>query len=223
MTVAGAKMVDVTLPVEQTEGTETVISVWFKSVGERVTENEPLLEVSTDKVNVEIAAPVSGTLSEILKKDGDQVEPGELVGRIAVDGAESGTPSSELQPAEPTSSPQADGASRTPALGTPAVVDIEARISAADASADLSPAVRRLLREYNLDPSIIIGTGRGGRITHQDVLNVIASGAADAGRDVASKDDSLLPGGPSAAPAAKAEARRGAPPIPSRSVPHSQI
>ncbi len=223
MTVAGAKMVDVTLPVEQTEGTETVISVWFKSVGERVTENEPLLEVSTDKVNVEIAAPVSGTLSEILKKDGDQVEPGELVGRIAVDGAESGTPSSELQPAEPTSSPQADGASRTPALGTPVVVDIEARISAADASADLSPAVRRLLREYNLDPSIIIGTGRGGRITHQDVLNVIASGAADAGRDVASKDDSLLPGGPSAAPAAKAEARRGAPPIPSRSVPHSQM
>lgn len=222
MTATGVKMVDVTLPIEQTEGTETVISVWFKAIGERVTENEPLLEVSTDKVNVEIAAPASGTLAEIIKKDGDKVEPGELVGRIALEDA---TPDAKTTaaaaPAEPASSPQADGASRTPPLGTAQVA--EAQSSAADASADLSPAVRRLLKEYNLDPAIIIGTGKGGRITHQDVMNLIASGAADAGRDAASKDDSLMQGGPATAAAAATPSRRGGPAIPSRSVPHSQM
>src|SRR6266704_412755 len=148
MTVAGTGMVDVTLPAEQSEGTEIAISTWFKSVGDQVTENEPLLEVSTDKVNVEIAAPTSGRLAEILKKDGDSVEPGEIVGRIAVGDATVSAPKTE----EPASSPQADGSSKTPALGTAAVTD---------AAADLSPAVRRLLKEYNLDPSLIERTGRG--------------------------------------------------------------
>jgi 2-oxoglutarate dehydrogenase E2 component (dihydrolipoamide succinyltransferase) len=186
MTVAGTGMVDVTLPAEQSEGTEIVISMWFKSVGDQVAENEPLLEVSTDKVNVEIAAPTSGRLAEILKKDGDSVEPGEIVGRIAIGDAIVNAPKTE----ERSSSPQADGSSKTPALGTAAVTD---------AASDLSPAVRRLLKEYNLDPSLIEGTGRGGRITHQDVMNVIASGAADAGRDAARKK------------------------IPSHSVPHTQM
>jgi 2-oxoglutarate dehydrogenase E2 component (dihydrolipoamide succinyltransferase) len=163
MTVTGTGMVDVKLPAEQSEGTEIVISTWFKSVGDQVTENEPLLEVSTDKVNVEIAAPASGRLAEISKKDGDSVEPGEIVGRIAVGDSSVSAPA----PPEQQSSSQADGASKTPAVGTAAV---------ADAATDLSPAVRRLLKEYNLDPSLIEGTGRGGRITHQDVMNVIASG-----------------------------------------------
>ncbi|HEY8164271.1 MAG TPA: biotin/lipoyl-containing protein, partial [Gemmatimonadaceae bacterium] len=119
MTATDVKTVDVTLPIEQTEGTETVISVWFKAIGDGVTENEPLLEVSTDKVNVEIASPASGTLAEIIKKDGDKVEPGELVGRIAPeDASPSAKAAATAAPAEPTSSPQADGASRTPPLGT---------------------------------------------------------------------------------------------------------
>jgi 2-oxoglutarate dehydrogenase E2 component (dihydrolipoamide succinyltransferase) len=163
MTVAGAQMVDVTLPAEQSEGTEIVISTWFKSVGDQVTGNEPLLEVSTDKVNVEIAATASGRLAEILKKDGDSVQPGEIVGRIAVGDSSVAAPT----PSEPQSSSQADGSAKTPAVGTAAVPD---------AAADLSPAVRRLLKEYDLDPSLIEGTGRGGRVTHQDVMNVIASG-----------------------------------------------
>jgi 2-oxoglutarate dehydrogenase E2 component (dihydrolipoamide succinyltransferase) len=164
MTATGARLVDVTLPTDQSEGTENVISIWFKKVGEEVTENEPLLEVSTDKVNVEIAAPSSGMLAEILKGEGEKVEPGDIVGRISLGGAVSITPASS---AANEASPQADGSSKTPAVGQPAVPD---------ASADLSPAVKRLLKEYDLDPSMIEGTGRGGRITHQDVMNVIASG-----------------------------------------------
>lgn len=180
MTVAGTGMVDVTLPAEQSEGTEIVVSMWFKSIGDEVTENEPLLEVSTDKVNVEIAAPATGKLAEILKNDGDAVEPGEVVGRISVGDASVAS----AKPTEQQSSPQADGASKTPALGTAAVPD---------AAADLSPAVRRLLKEYNLDPALIDGTGRGGRITHQDVMNIIASGGADAGRDTKRPSQSKIP------------------------------
>jgi 2-oxoglutarate dehydrogenase E2 component (dihydrolipoamide succinyltransferase) len=192
MTVAGGRMVDVTLPAEQSEGTESVISLWFKSVGDAVTENEPLLEVSTDKVNVEIASPATGTLAEILKKDGDQVEPGDLVGRISLDGPESSA--AAPTPAATAASPQADGSSKTPAVAQSAVTD---------ASADLSPAVRRLLKEHNLDPALIEGTGRGGRITHQDVMNVIASGPKEI-RDEPAR-------------------ARAASTIPSHKVPHTQM
>lgn len=201
MTVTGTGMVDVTLPVEQTEGTETVISLWFKAVGDEVTENEPLLEVSTDKVNVEIAAPASGRLAEILKSDGDSVLPGELVGRIA-SGDSSAATVAAAPPTDRASSPQADGTSKTPAVGTPAVTD---------ASADLSPAVRRLIKEYNIDPSMIEGTGRGGRVTHQDVMNLIASGAADAGRYAAAKAPDSM------------GAKRPPSAIKSHSVPHSHM
>jgi 2-oxoglutarate dehydrogenase E2 component (dihydrolipoamide succinyltransferase) len=189
-------MVDVRLPAEQSEGTEIVISVWFKSVGESVTENEPLLEVSTDKVNVEIASPATGKLVEVLKSDGDKVEPGELVGRIAVNGSSEQAATEQAATAQPQSTPQADGSSRTRAAGVSAE---------ADASADLSPAVRRLLKEYDLDPSMIEGTGRGGRITHQDVMNVIAAGAPR--REA--------PPEPSASRAPSS--------IPSHSVPHTQM
>jgi len=115
MTVAGAGIVDVTVPAEQSEGTEIVVSLWFRAVGDRVEANDPLLELSTDKVNVEVAAPASGTLVEILRKDGDKVEPGELVGRISV-GDAAASSSSAATPAERGSSAQADGASKTPAL-----------------------------------------------------------------------------------------------------------
>lgn len=193
MTMAGAAMVDVTLPAEQGEGTEIVISVWFKAIGDRVEENEPLLEVSTDKVNVEIAAPASGTLAEILKMDGDKVGPGELVGRIALAAASSS--SAAKVPTEHDSLSQADGASKTPAVGTAVVPD---------ATADLSPAVRRLLKEHQLEASQITGTGKGGRTTHQDVMDFIASGAP-ATVEKQARDTTKSSG------------------IPSRMVPHTQI
>jgi 2-oxoglutarate dehydrogenase E2 component (dihydrolipoamide succinyltransferase) len=187
MTVTGTQTVDVTVPAEQSEGTEIVVSLWFKAVGDRVEQNEPLLELSTDKVNVEIASPASGTLTEILRSDGDKVEPGDLVGRITIGGAAAGSsPGIATAVAGRDASSQADGASKTPAVGTPAV---------SDAQTDLSPAVRRLLKEHNLDPSAIAGTGRGGRIKHDDVMKVVAS----------------APGAPKRAS------------IPSHDVPHSQM
>ncbi len=191
-------LIDVTVPVGQAEGTESVVSTWFKAVGDQVTENEPLLEISTDKVNMEVAAPASGVLAEISKQDGEQVEPGEVLGRInaATDSAVDTVPAAASAP-EPTA--QADGAERRGE-------------GAAGGSGELSPAVRKLLKEHNLEASQITGTGRGGRITHQDVTDFVVSGGST-GRSGGS------------ATTEKPAAKKGEKPsgIPGRMVPHSQM
>jgi 2-oxoglutarate dehydrogenase E2 component (dihydrolipoamide succinyltransferase) len=161
------KLVDVLVPVGQAEGTESVVSTWFKAVGDPVSENEPLLEISTDKVNMEVASPGSGRVVEILKTDGDQVEPGEVLGRIDVEVAAAASAPADAPPA-PTS--QADGTEK-PAAST------------AGGSGELSPAVRKLLKEHNLDATQIKGSGKGGRITADDVMSHVqaaVSGQQDA-------------------------------------------
>ena len=157
-------LIDVTVPVGQSEGTESVVSTWFKAVGDVVTANEPLLEISTDKVNMEVAAPATGKLAEILKKDGEQVEPGDVLGRIEVStaGAADGVPAD----APPKPSAQADGTEKPVATGSQG------------GSGDLSPAVRKLLKEHSLEASQVTGSGKGGRITHQDVEDFVASRSA---------------------------------------------
>ena len=150
-----AELIPIAAPAEQAEGTEMVVGTWLKRVGESVTRNEPLLEITTDKVTVEIAAPATGILREILKTADQPVQAGEVLGRIEV--------------------------------GEPA-----------SAAAELTAAVRRLLAEHGLEPSAISGTGRGGRLTVQDVEAHIAS-----------------------RPAPPATAEPGA--YPSRRVPHSAM
>lgn len=182
-----AILVDVTVPIGQAEGTESVVSTWFKSIGDDVTENEPLLEISTDKVNMEVAAPASGRLVEIVKNDGEQVEPGEVLGRV--DTAPAMFDASAHASAPPVAASQADGTEKEPAAG-----------STTDSSADLSPAVRKLLKEHSLDASQIKGTGRGARITHQDVMTFVESGAAG---DMHSAGSKLTQAARSGSPAKK--------------------
>ena len=149
-------MTDIVLPTDQTEGTSNVVGKWFKAVGDAVSQHEPLLEITTDKVTVEIAAPVSGVLAEILKPEGDAVEPGDVVGRIGEGvtlSAAKGPIAMPVPPPSAPAAPQGDGSGDT----------------------ELSPAVRRLLREHHLDAAQITGTGRGGRITVQDVESLLAS------------------------------------------------
>lgn len=146
-------LVDVTVPVGQAEGTESVVSTWFKSVGEAVSENEPLLEISTDKVNMEVASPGSGRLAEIIKSDGEQVEPGDVLGRVDVSAIAEVKVTAE---APPQAVAQADG------------------VEKAASPAELSPAVRKLLKEHGLEAADIPGTGKGGRITADDVLRAVS-------------------------------------------------
>lgn len=199
-------LIDVTVPVGQAEGTESVVSTWFKTVGEVVSENEPLLEISTDKVNMEVAAPGTGRLSEILKQEGEQFEPGAVLGRIEV-GGPPGVAAKDGAGASPKGSPE------------PGATDRSRPVTAAGGaggSGELSPAVRRLLKEHDLDASQIAGRGKSGRITHQDVLDFlareVASDAGSGGAFVADTADFARPGAAPAKPA-----------IPGRLVPHTQM
>lgn len=146
-----AELIAISAPADQGEGTEMVVGTWFKKMGDSVTENEPLLEITTDKVTVEVAAPATGILREILKSTEQAVEPGEVLGRIEAGAAEAAEP---RPVGRPTSTP----------------------VPASEA-AELSPAVRRLLAAHGLNAVQITGTGRGGRITVQDVEAHIASRA----------------------------------------------
>jgi 2-oxoglutarate dehydrogenase E2 component (dihydrolipoamide succinyltransferase) len=95
-----AEFVAIVAPAEQAEGTEMVVGTWLKNVGESVTRNEPLLEITTDKVTVEIAAPATGILREILKSADQPIQAGEVLGRIEV-GAATGEPASTAAWATP--------------------------------------------------------------------------------------------------------------------------
>lgn len=152
-------LTDILLPADQTEGTTNVVGKWFRQVGDPVATNDPLLEITTDKVTVEIASPSDGVLVEILKNEGDEVQPGEVLGRIG---------------------PAGTGGETTRQAAAPALTraDSAAAVAATDAAAgaaELTPAVRRLLKQHGLDPSQVTGTGRGGRITVEDVEALLAT------------------------------------------------
>ena len=148
-----SKLIDIVVPEGQQEGTESTLMQWLKKCGDAVAEHEPLLELETDKVVVEVASPVSGVLSEILVEEQESVEPGSVLGRI-----ESGAEVAATQ-SSTTDKKRAKGATAKADKG----------------GARLSPAVRRMIRKHGLDPARIPGTGRDGRITHEDVENFVAT------------------------------------------------
>ena len=157
-------MSDVILPQLGETVTEGTITQWFKKVGDTVAEDEPLFEVSTDKVDTEVPSPVSGTLIEIRVEEGETVDVGTVIAVVG-DGGEPAVA------AEPTPAP-------APAV-TPAPVAESTTAKAGD-NRLLSPVVRRLVNENSLDPDSIAGTGPGGRITRDDVLDHIDAGGSKA-------------------------------------------
>lgn len=148
--------IDIRAP-QDTEGTKSALRAWLKQVGETVRADEPLAELETDKVAVEVSAPVAGVLVEIVVRDGD-VAPGQLLARLAPLGA------AQLQRAPIAAADPALAAAAAPAQAPPARA-----IGAFDPGLRLSPAVRRLCVEHALDPAAIAGTGRDGRLTARDV------------------------------------------------------
>jgi pyruvate dehydrogenase E2 component (dihydrolipoamide acetyltransferase) len=155
--------------------TEGTITRWFKEVGDNIVEDESLFEVSTDKVDSEVPSSASGVVTEILVPEGETVEVGTILARIAGAGA-----------AAPSAPPAAPLAEAMPAaVVPPAPVPAHAAVaSPAAGGADLSgfvlsPVVRRLITEHNLDPSGIPGTGVGGRITRKDVEAVVQRNIAN--------------------------------------------
>lgn len=153
-------LIDILAPSEQ-EGTKATVRAWLKAVGDRVEANEPLIELETDKVAMEVAAPVSGTLTEILATPGTDAPAGLLLGRIETEAA--ATPDAPAAPPQPGL--QAAPGAAEPAPSAPALLDPALR---------LAPGVRRLIAEHGLDPAAIAGSGRNGRITRADVEAAIA-------------------------------------------------
>jgi 2-oxoglutarate dehydrogenase E2 component (dihydrolipoamide succinyltransferase) len=155
------------------EGTRATVLKWCKSVGETVHKDEPLIELETDKVTVEVPAPVDGTLVEILKQVDDEVHPEEVLAHIRLD-TDAGIAEAAGASAGAIARDEAGPAHRDGRDAAQADAGSDSRPE----DARLSPAVRRLLRERELRPEDIRGTGRDGRITAEDVERYVA-GAAD--------------------------------------------
>ena len=184
-------MADVILPQLGETVTEGTITQWFKKVGDAVAEDEPLFEVSTDKVDTEVPSPVSGTLTEIRVEEGDTVDVGTVIAVVGDSGdAAPGAPVAEPAPAPapapapepavapapaPAPAPAAPAPAAAPAAPAPVA---ESTTAKAGDNRLLSPVVRRLVNENGLNPDSITGTGPGGRITRDDVLDYIDAGGA---------------------------------------------
>ena len=186
-------MAEVTLPQLGETVTEGTITRWFKKVGDTVAADEPLFEVSTDKVDTEVPSPVAGVLTEIRVPEGETVPVGAVIGVVGDAGAVVAAPPAvapapvvEAAPAPVVAAPVVAAPAPAAVVAAPVITAPETAASTPVAGNDnrlLSPVVRRLVTEHNLNVDSIAGTGPGGRITREDVLDhidKIAAGSAAA-------------------------------------------
>ncbi|HEY1762104.1 MAG TPA: dihydrolipoamide acetyltransferase family protein [Acidimicrobiales bacterium] len=174
-------MADVTLPSLGESVTEGIITQWFKKVGDMVARDEPLFEVSTDKVDSEMPSPAAGVLVEIIAGEGDTVETGSRV--AVIDETASASPSSHDALAAPAPAAQESVAAPAdaPAVSTPpAPAPPTPSVSNDDANGVVvSPVVRRILNDGGVEPSTLKGTGPGGSITRRDAERAVAQGPTE--------------------------------------------
>ena len=163
-------MAEITLPQLGETVTEGTITRWFKKVGDTIAADEPLFEVSTDKVDTEVPSPIAGTLTEIRVAEGETVAVGTV---IAVVGGAGAAPA-PAPVATPAPAPVAAPAPAPVATPAPAPVAAPAPAPvAAQSNKLLSPVVRRLVNDHGINIDALQGTGPGGRITREDVLDYI--------------------------------------------------
>ncbi len=165
---------DIVIPQMGESVAEGTIGTWLKQVGDAVAADEPIVEVETDKVAMEVPSPVAGVLVEQVVAEGDDVEIGALIAKVDTEG-------------KAASAPAAAPAAKAEAAPSPAPAKTEAAPAAAPAATPagtsgdmmpMSPAVRRIVADYNLDPASIEGTGKDGRLTKGDVMKAIEAGSA---------------------------------------------
>jgi 2-oxoglutarate dehydrogenase E2 component (dihydrolipoamide succinyltransferase) len=153
-------MADIRVPTLGESVTEATIGRWFKHPGDAVAVDEPVVELETDKVTIEVPAPAAGVLSEILVKDGETVAPGALLGQIT-----------EGATAPAKSAPAAAPPAPPPPKAAPAA-------KAPPADAPLAPSVRKLAAESGISASTVPGSGKDGRVTKGDMMEAIARAVA---------------------------------------------
>ena len=158
-------MTDIRVPTLGESVTEATIGKWFKKAGDPVAVDEPLVELETDKVTIEVPAPAAGTLAEISAKDGETVAVGALLGQIK-EGA--GAPAA----AKPAAAVAPAAKAAEPAKPAPAPA------AAPSGDKPVAPSVRRIASETGVDPAGVAGTGKDGRVTKGDMLAEIERAAA---------------------------------------------
>ncbi len=162
---------DIVMPQMGESIFEGTITKWLKKPGDKVQRDEPLFEISTDKVDAEIPAPATGILQDIKVVEGNTVQVNTVVGTIAGDG-EAAAPTSAPQKAAPAVAPPAKTQAAAPSPAAPAeqqpITELEREEE--DEHARSSPLVRKIAREHNVNLSQVPGTGMGGRITKQDIM-----------------------------------------------------
>jgi pyruvate/2-oxoglutarate dehydrogenase complex dihydrolipoamide acyltransferase (E2) component len=186
--VATGTQTDVVMPQMGVSVSEGTITKWLKQPGEAIARDEPLLEISTDKVDTEVPSPAEGVVTEIVVPEGETVEVGTVLARIGP----AGSAPAEAPPAEPApptgaaaetgvEQPAAAEPETTPEPAAPTAQPAAAPAAAAPPAGNgrsfVSPVVARIASEHGVDPSTIPGTGAGGRVTKKDILAFIESGA----------------------------------------------
>ena len=192
---------DVTVPTLGESITEATLGQWLKKPGDAVKADEPIASLETDKVAVEVPSPVAGTMGEQIVAEGATVNVGALIARIeAGEGAAAPATPAEATVAESEVNPA--GPAETPALKSdPMAPHAEAGEGEDGGNLTLSPAVRRVVLEHQLDPSKIKGTGKDGRLTKDDVLAAAKEGKAQAAPPAAAPPAPVTAPAPTPAPA----------------------
>jgi pyruvate dehydrogenase E2 component (dihydrolipoamide acetyltransferase) len=224
--------VDVVMPQMGVSVSEGTITRWLKQEGEQIEADEPLLEISTDKVDTEVPSPASGTLTQILVQEGQTVDVGTKLGQIGGSASEAPeaeaaqpeapTPAAEEAPAPATAEAgaEADAASpaETPAptASEPSAAPPAASTPSGNGKAFVSPVVARIAGEHGIDPSVVPGTGSGGRVTKKDILAFVESGGE---QQAPAQPQAEAPTAATAATAATAPTEAPAPAAPAPAAP----
>jgi 2-oxoglutarate dehydrogenase E2 component (dihydrolipoamide succinyltransferase) len=207
--VATETAVDVVMPQMGVSVSEGTVTKWLKREGERIEADEPLLEISTDKVDTEVPSPASGTLVQILVQEGETVDVGTKLGQI---GGSAGAAPAPASAPVPEAAPGPPPVSVSVPVPVPAQAPVPEPVAEAPAPAPqpvaepsgngkfVSPVVARIASEHGIDPNEIPGTGRGGRVTKQDILAVVEQGPPPAA-PAAPQAAPAVPAAPKAAPA----------------------
>src|SRR5581483_8920164 len=162
-------MVEIRVPTLGESVTEATIGKWFKQPGDPVAVDEPLVELETDKVTIEVPAPAAGVLSEVAAKDGETVAVGALLGQIK-----------EGQAASPAGRPDQKTTTTKPIGAGPEETTLKAAAKPAPKAADmpLAPSVRKMAAESGMDASAVPGSGKDGRVTKGDMMAAIERAVA---------------------------------------------
>jgi pyruvate dehydrogenase E2 component (dihydrolipoyllysine-residue acetyltransferase) len=205
--MATGTQIDVVMPQMGVSVAEGTITKWLKAEGEPVSMDEPLLEISTDKVDTEVPSPGTGVVQRLIAQEGETVPVGTVIATIAPEGADVADQAPappEEKPAMPAGEPPQPAADPSPPAASPAVE--VADDSSTDGKTFVSPVVARIAAEHGVDVNAVSGTGRAGRVTKKDILSFIEAGKPAVPKDVeepvaaAAQPPPAVPPTPPAAP-----------------------